>query len=117
MARKTIILMTDDLDGASEAAETVRFGLDGREYEIDLNEEHARRVREATAQFIPHARKVGHRRGGRSSSGVPRARAASDDAQDDPNAIREWAKGAGYDVSPRGRIAQKIRDAYRAALG
>ena len=35
-------VLTDDLDGSS-AAGTVRFGLDGTEYEIDLTAEHARR--------------------------------------------------------------------------
>lgn len=35
MATRTVIELIDDLDG-SEATETVRFGLDGTEYEIDL---------------------------------------------------------------------------------
>lgn len=30
-------------------------------------------------------------------------------------AMREWAKSQGMDVSDRGRIAQKIQDAYHAA--
>ena len=40
MAQKVQTLFIDDLDG-SEAAGTVRFGLDGTDYEIDLNTEHA----------------------------------------------------------------------------
>ena len=35
MAQKVQTLLIDDLDGG-EAAGTVRFGLDGAEYEIDL---------------------------------------------------------------------------------
>lgn len=116
MAQRTIVLMTDDLDGESEAAETVSFALDGQQYEIDLSEENAERLRGVFVEWTPYARKTGGRRGARSSSGIPRARAARDDAEN-PNAIREWAKGAGYEVSPRGRIAQKIRDAYRSAMG
>ena len=36
MAQKIQTLFIDDLDG-SEAAGTVRFGLDGTDYEIDLS--------------------------------------------------------------------------------
>ena len=36
MAQKVQTLYVDDLDG-SEAEGTIRFGLDGTEYEIDLN--------------------------------------------------------------------------------
>ena len=39
--RKVQTLFIDDLDG-SAAEGTVRFGLDGTEYEIDLNAGHAR---------------------------------------------------------------------------
>ena len=37
MAKKTVVLLEDDIDG-SEATETLSFALDGSEYEIDLNE-------------------------------------------------------------------------------
>jgi Lsr2 len=39
VAQKVQTLFVDDLDG-SAAEGTVRFGLDGAEYEIDLNAEH-----------------------------------------------------------------------------
>jgi hypothetical protein len=41
MARRTVVMLTDDLDG-SEATETVRFGLDGRDYEVDLSKKNAK---------------------------------------------------------------------------
>jgi hypothetical protein len=44
MAQKIQTLFIDDLDG-SAAEGTVRFGLDGTEYEIDLNAAHARQLR------------------------------------------------------------------------
>ena len=44
MAQKIQTLFIDDLDG-SAADGTVRFGLDGAEYEIDLNAKHARELR------------------------------------------------------------------------
>jgi hypothetical protein len=37
MAAKITVTLEDDLDGGP-AAETVRFGVGGTEYEIDLNE-------------------------------------------------------------------------------
>ena len=40
VAQKVQTLFIDDLDG-SAAEGTVRFGLDGTEYEIDLNARHA----------------------------------------------------------------------------
>jgi len=44
VAQKIQTLFIDDLDG-SAADGTVRFGLDGAEYEIDLNAKHARELR------------------------------------------------------------------------
>ena len=46
MAQKIQTLFIDDLDG-SAAEGTVRFGLDGTEYEIDLNAKHAQELRDA----------------------------------------------------------------------
>lgn len=48
MAQKIKALLIDDLDG-SEAECTVRFGLDGTNYEIDLNAEHAQALRDTLA--------------------------------------------------------------------
>ena len=57
MAQKVQTLFIDDLDG-SEADGTVRFGLDGTEYEIDLNAEHAQQLRDALARYVGAARRV-----------------------------------------------------------
>jgi hypothetical protein len=64
MVQRAHTLLTDDVDGG-EAAETVRFALDGVEYEIDLSEEHARELRDALTVFVDAARRVG---GGRRRS-------------------------------------------------
>jgi Lsr2 len=45
------MLLSDDLDG-SQADSTVRFALDGIEYEIDLSAEHARALRDALARYV-----------------------------------------------------------------
>ena len=41
MAQKVHITIEDDLDGG-DATETVSFALDGRSYEIDLNDKNAK---------------------------------------------------------------------------
>ena len=46
MAQKIQTLFIDDLDGG-EAAGTVRFALDGTQYEIDLSAAHSQELRKA----------------------------------------------------------------------
>jgi nucleoid-associated protein Lsr2 len=72
VAQKIQTLFIDDLDG-SEADGTARFGLDGAEYEIDLNAEHAQALRNALARYVQAARRDGGDtrrpvRGGRKAS-------------------------------------------------
>jgi hypothetical protein len=105
MARKTRIVLIDDLDG-SEAAETVSFALDGIGYEIDLSEGNAAHLRDALSTWVSQ----GRRTGGRARRGTRRTAPASDTAQ-----IRQWAQVNGYTVSDRGRVSQEIRDAYCAS--
>jgi len=57
MAQKIQTLFVDDLDG-SEAEGTVRFGLDGAHYEIDLSTAHAEELRSALAPYARAGRKV-----------------------------------------------------------
>jgi hypothetical protein len=44
VAQKVQTLFVDDIDG-SDAEGTVRFGLDGTDYEIDLNAKNAQALR------------------------------------------------------------------------
>ena len=46
MASKTIVEVIDDLDG-SKAEETVRFAIDGTEYEVDLSGARSKKLRDA----------------------------------------------------------------------
>lgn len=110
MAQKVHIVLVDDLDG-SEATESVSFGLDGTSYEIDLNDANAARLRDALAEFVGHARKVGSasRRGGRRSS------AAAASTGPSAREIRDWARSNGYDVPDRGRVSAEVREAFAAA--
>jgi hypothetical protein len=108
MAQKVNIVLVDDID-ESEAAETVSFGLDGREYSIDLNSEHATALREALAPYVAHARPVS----GRGKRGGGRTAAATTGPA--PAEVRAWARENGFDVPDRGRVSQEVRDAYAAA--
>ena len=109
MAQKVQVLLVDDIDGGA-ADGTVTFGLDGVTYEIDLTAGHATELRDALAQWVGHARKVGGRTATRSSA--PRGRRSS---SGDAQAIREWAKEHGHHVSERGRISAEVKSAYDAA--
>lgn len=111
MATQTTTILIDDIDG-SDAVETVEFALDGASYEIDLNDKNAKKLRDAVASYVGHARHVragggGSRRGSRTAS----VRNSREQLQ----AIRDWARRNGYEVSDRGRIAASIVDAFNAA--
>lgn len=56
MAQRVVVTLFDDIDG-SEAAETIAFGVDGRMYEIDLNEANARKLRKALEPYVSAGRK------------------------------------------------------------
>jgi hypothetical protein len=104
MATKILTTLQDDIDG-SDAAETVRFALDGVEWEIDLSERNANRLRNSLSDFMAHGRKVGGRRGRKPASS----------GQTDSKAIREWAAAKGIEVNARGRIPAEVVERYRAA--
>ena len=57
MAQKIQTLFIDDIDGGA-AEGTVRFGLDGTEYEIDLNAQHTEELRTVLANYVAHGRKA-----------------------------------------------------------
>ena len=57
MARTVHIELLDDIDGTA-AEETLRYGLDGVTYEIDVNAAHAEKLRKALARFILKSRRV-----------------------------------------------------------
>jgi nucleoid-associated protein Lsr2 len=106
MAQKVTVALEDDLEGGP-ADETVRFGLSGAEYEIDLSTKNASAFREQLTPYIEHARKAGKaqpRRGARTTS----SRQHSGD-------IRAWAKAQGISVSERGRIPASILQQYETA--
>jgi hypothetical protein len=116
VARREIVVLEDDLDGG-KADETVKFALDGVQYEIDLSDKNANKLRGAFADYISHGRRVG--RGGVVVGGRAAARARGSAAADreQNKAIRAWAKRKGKAISDRGRIPQEIVDEYNVDAG
>lgn len=110
MARKTQVILIDDLD-EGQADETVSFGLDGSTYEIDLSSKNAAALRDALAKYVGAAHRIA--RSGPRSSGRGRVAASADREQ--TQAIRAWARRNGHTVSDRGRIPASIVEAYHAA--
>jgi Lsr2 len=109
MAKKTVMLLEDDIDG-SEATETLSFALDGNDYEIDLNEGHAKELRDALARFTNAGRKVP------SGRGRPASRTKSSlQGAPDAKAVRMWAAENGIPVNTRGRIQAEVVEKYEAA--
>ncbi|GAB3850565.1 histone-like nucleoid-structuring protein Lsr2 [Nesterenkonia populi] len=97
MAKKVEEVLIDDLDG-TPAKETVNFGIDSQFYEIDLNEEHAKELRDVLRKYKRKARTIG-----------------PPSPQNEAKQIREWAVENGYTVAKRGRLHRDIVEAYRAA--
>lgn len=108
MAQRINVILVDDIDG-SEATETIEFAFDGSQYEIDLNDVHAKELREALFPFTANGRRVGRTK--------KKATAATTSSNNEASAsdIRDWARGQGMEVTDRGRVPQELRDAYNAA--
>jgi|tagenome__1003787_1003787.scaffolds.fasta_scaffold20917113_2 hypothetical protein len=109
MAQKAPTRFIDDIDGG-EAAGTVRFALDGIEYEIDLSAKHRDELRDALKGYIGHARRV-------SGSSRRSARGVRKPSAIDPAVVRAWARERGIGVKERGRVPASVTAQYRQATG
>jgi DNA-nicking Smr family endonuclease len=111
MAQKLQTVFIDDIDGGA-AEGTVRFALDGTDYEIDLSGQHNDELRKTLQRYIARARKAGgtarrpSRGGGRRDSGSV-----------DPTAVRIWARQQGIAIKERGRVPADVLAKYQAATG
>jgi hypothetical protein len=118
MARKVEVHLLDDIDG-KPADETVKFGLDGTLYEIDVNAKHAEQLRKSLAAYVLKARRTG--RGGVTATRGRAARTAATTPartnREQTKAIRDWAKSKGLEVSERGRIPASVVEKYNAEAG
>ncbi|MFC5993726.1 Lsr2 family protein [Pseudonocardia hispaniensis] len=111
MAQIREIRLIDDLDG-EPAEETVEFGIDGKNYEIDLSKGNAGKLRDALAAYVAAARRSGGRRRGSVASAPSNASRRPSIDREQNQAIRDWARKRGMKVSDRGRIPAEVLEAY-----
>jgi hypothetical protein len=105
--KKVTVQIVDDLSGSvipDGDGRSITFSFDGESFEIDLSNEHVEQFRDLLAPYINAARQVGKRR--------RTLVAKSPEVQ----AIRDWARANGIEVSDRGRISATVREAYAASL-
>jgi hypothetical protein len=115
MAQQTTVRFIDDLDG-SDASGTFDFSLEGRNYQIDLSDDNAAKLRDALAPYIDVARKAGGRGGRRrTQQQTAVAEKPARSKREDTTTIRGWAREHGHKVSDRGRIPKSVIEAYQAA--
>lgn len=114
MAQKVITEFIDDIDG-SAAERTFTFAVDGTNYEIDLSADNIAEFNSAIGGFIESARKI---KGSKNSDGR-RARSAEAEggrqSRKQTQAVREWARQHGHNISNRGRIPASIQQAFDQA--
>ena len=126
MAQRTIVQLTDDLDGKNipdGKGETVRFGLDRQDYEIDLVDKNAKALRDALQTYIAAGRRIGGSpRPSSARSGRARANGSSTNGTStasgrdyDPKAVRAWAEGQGIEVNRRGRVPAELIAKFQEA--
>jgi hypothetical protein len=87
--------------------------LDGVSYEIDLAEGNTSNLRKSLEEFVAAARRTGGhiKRGIASVTTNGSAGAGREQAQ----AVRDWARRNGHEISARGRIPANIQEAFEAA--
>lgn len=117
MAQKVTYQLVDDIDG-SVAESSVEFGLDGVNFTIDLSADNADQLREVLAPYVDNARRIGGRRraaGKTAAAKAVEAPSATGTDRERNQAIREWARDQGWQVSDRGRIPADVARAYDKA--
>ncbi|WP_337961683.1 histone-like nucleoid-structuring protein Lsr2 [Streptomyces sp. MMBL 11-1] len=118
---RTIVTTTDDLaNDGTLADETIRFALDGTQYEIDLTSANADTLRSALAPYIRAGRTIrtGHSNNSKSGA-VPMETPAGGGATSsrhqggiNPAEVRAWAREHDVPVPKRGRLPKDVKDAY-----
>ena len=108
MAQKVSVTYACDYDGKDipRGQERTRsFGIDGREYEIDLCRRHNDRLSQVLQSYVE---------AGRRASRPPRRRRTMAHRQRSAE-IRSWAKQHGIEVSDRGRIPASVVSRFEQA--
>lgn len=102
-------LLSDDIDGSTEDIETVKFGLDGMHYEIDLSAENRQKLADELAPYITAGRREDRR------TAPPRKSSGPRPANQTVPEIRRWAKDNGFSVPDRGRLPKDVVAAWEVA--
>jgi hypothetical protein len=100
MAQRERVELISDLDGG-RADETVRFALDGTEYEIDLSGEQAERMR---GELSAYTKAASRRRK------VPAQRKRRRGAE--PPGLREYAASRGSEVRDGQPVPGRVREEF-----
>ena len=110
MAQRVIHQLISDLSGVEIPegdGETVSFGFQGTNYQVDLTNKELEKLEKALQPYIDIATQVKRTR---TVGNIRKVSAPADNA-----AIREWANANGFKVGDRGRIPAEVKDAYDAA--
>lgn len=119
MAKRTTIILIDDLDQTeSDDIETVKFGFDGKHYEIDLNDNNRIELQNMLQKYIDAATLDRQAVMGSISSGSPaRRKYGSGPVRRDTKDIREWLRGQGIEIGDRGRIPKEYMARWEDSTG
>src|SRR3954452_44374 len=116
MAQRVVLI--DDFD-ESEATKTVEFSYKGRQYALDLNDEHAAEFDDLLTRYVQAARDItqpaSHATAGRRQR--QSGRSAGGRSAEEVAAIREWARANGLEVADRGRLPKELLERYEDAQG
>lgn len=110
MAQTVKVTLIDDIDG-TEASESIDFSLDGIAWNIDLNAEHAKSLRETLMPYISSGRRVNTRQKPTSGRQKPSAGSGVDVA-----AVRAWAASNNVALPARGRLPRAVVEQFQAAM-
>jgi hypothetical protein len=119
MGRKQRVLVEyfDDLTGdplSEDQVQEVTFGWNNTTYALDLSKAGADKLEKLLKPYVESGRRVSSGRGRPkgSTTGSTRAPSGSGHSKETLAQIREWAVANGHTVSPRGRIAAPILEAW-----
>lgn len=126
MGTRTVLF--DDLDPKVEADETIRFALNGEEYEIDLAQENAKRFYDLFVVYVDKGRKIKQAKKPGRKPGVSNqtdgasaflkdtlklSEATSSQTKSNiRKTMRRWGQDYGWDLTPGERLPKELIDAY-----
>ena len=123
MAKIQTVTFVDDLDGKEldpDDQHTISWTWLGVEYQLDVSGANLDKIENGkvtVAKLLDSSTRVGGRKRstfGRRAAPAPSSTAARGGSSN-TSEIREWAVENGFSVSPRGRIAREVIEAYEAA--